>query len=91
MLAAAGGHAGTAKLLLENRACVDTMDSGRNTALMYAIAGGRNEAAKILIEKGARFDYISRLGFSPLDLAAHEKNEELISLMTRTASAPGGS
>jgi ankyrin repeat protein len=54
MIAACGGHARTATVLLASGAKVDALDSDGETALVHAALGGKDAVVKLLLAHGAR-------------------------------------
>ena len=61
---------------------------GMATALFYAILGGKLEAAKLLIERGADVNAPSIMGTGPLGLAVGKRNVELIKLLLDHGANP---
>ncbi len=85
MFAASHGSAELVRLLLDRGADVDARNGTGRTALHYAVFRDRPEAAKVLLERGARVDVATRIdGFgrvSPLMLAAGRGRRELTELL----------
>lgn len=67
------------KLLIENRADVNVVNSG-NTALHIATFLNNQEIAKLLIENGADLNVINKDGSTPLHMAVHKNKQELAKL-----------
>lgn len=53
MLAAFDGHTQIVRMLLDNRARIDTRDNMGRTALMYAASGPNPETVQLLLERRA--------------------------------------
>jgi ankyrin repeat protein len=53
MLSAFDGHTRTVRMLLDNKARIDTRDSMGRTALMYASSGPNPETVQLLLERKA--------------------------------------
>uniref|UniRef100_A0AAY5EDE5 Uncharacterized protein n=1 Tax=Electrophorus electricus TaxID=8005 RepID=A0AAY5EDE5_ELEEL len=52
-LAAAGGHLGSARVLIQHLAAPDPRDSHGWTPLHWAVFGGRGDLAELLLDNGA--------------------------------------
>lgn len=57
------------RLLLDNGASVNAVNSRNMTAAHYAARAGNDEALKLLVERGAKLDVKDRIGRTPLDMA----------------------
>ncbi|MFZ4396660.1 MAG: ankyrin repeat domain-containing protein, partial [Kiritimatiellia bacterium] len=62
-------------------------DSANRTALMYAVHGGHEAVAKLLLARGARTNYTDRTGASPLSLASSRQDRKSIVLLLTGALA----
>lgn len=80
-LAAAGGHLGTARTLLQHLASPDVLDSRRWTPLHWAVFGGWGDVAELLLDNGAELEGPSGVGTSPLQLAVMVGNEAAVRLL----------
>ena len=70
------------ELLLDSGADIDRKtDIELWTALHFAVAAGREEAALLLIERGADIHSADANGITPLHIAGVHKNEELWDLL----------
>jgi ankyrin repeat protein len=97
-LAAAGGHSWTIRALLDAGADIDAVagnaesfSPGFNgeTPLLSALDSCEEEAAKLLIERGARVDKSSRArGSGPLVLAMACRELELMALLLKRGADP---
>jgi len=72
MSAAATGHDGMVRLLVENNAKVDLKDNDGWTALMYAASGGHSSAVKELIEAKADINATEKKGWTALGMALYQ-------------------
>jgi hypothetical protein len=69
-IAAAGGHANVAALLLDHGANVNGADGLGQSPLHMAAEHGSNEVAKLLLDRGANVDARDFLGATPLQYAS---------------------
>ncbi len=89
-LAARGGHATLARMLLENGADMKQKSSSGETALFMAIKAGHTTVVEVLLEKGASVHEISNRssGISPLSMAVRYKHIEIVKLLIDHGSIP---
>jgi len=82
-LAAFFGNAETARYLITQGAAVDARSTNglANMPLHAALAGSRDEVARVLVEAGAGLNTADASGNVPLHLAAANGNAELVSLL----------
>ena len=73
---------------LQAGAAVDSVDSARNTALIYAARDGHFEIASALITAGATVDWIDAEGVTPLILAAYKGHIEVVRLLLAHRADP---
>ncbi|KAH8816506.1 hypothetical protein F5884DRAFT_896275 [Xylogone sp. PMI_703] len=79
--AAAEGHIGVVKLLLENGADITILSNRRWTPLHLASYNGHIEVVKLLLEKGADVTIINNRGWTPLHLASYNGYIEVVKLL----------
>ena len=96
-LAAHYGHLETVAVLLHNNAPVDirSTNSMANTALHAALAGRRNDIAKMLVDGGADVNARQHGGWVPLHSAAANGDREIVDFLLsrgadRTATNDAG-
>lgn len=76
--AAQNGLTGTVGLLLDRGAPVNAMaGTGRYTPLHLAVIDSRDEAAVLLVERGADLEQKNAQGFNALEIAASRRDYEL--------------
>lgn len=68
------------KLLLDNEADADKVDSQGNTGLHYSAAYGRKEMSEYLLSRGLNVNAKNNLGMTPLDCASKNKQKTTIQL-----------
>jgi ankyrin repeat protein len=64
--ACAGGHTGTAVLLLDRGAAIDHEDHDQSTPLILACAAGHTKTAAMLLDRGADLHHEAKHGELPL-------------------------
>ena len=79
--AAARGHTGTVRALLEKGGEVDATDKAGRTALMEAASGGYTDTVRLLLEKGANVNSSDNVGWTPLFWAAFSRRSETVRLL----------
>jgi ankyrin repeat protein len=86
--AAANGHEGVVKTLLERGAAVDFRDTsfGR-TPLSWAAANGHEAVVKILLDRGAAVNSADRGGQTPLSRAAENGHEGVVRTLLERGAA----
>lgn len=78
-LAAHNGNADLVKLLLEQKGMdVNGVDDFGRSALHHACLREKDDAAKILLAAGADADLYDKNGFTPLQLAVHMGNTDIL-------------
>ncbi|KAI5889919.1 ankyrin, partial [Schizophyllum commune H4-8] len=63
-LAAAEGHLGTARLLLERGAHVSARAKAESTPLTTAASRGREDVVRLLLDKGAQVEECEEMGWT---------------------------
>ncbi|KAF4633299.1 hypothetical protein G7Y89_g4815 [Cudoniella acicularis] len=72
ILTAADGNMQIAKLLIENGAAVDAVDSGETTALLRAALWGHKTMAAYLLDQGANINHVDKFGKTALSFACED-------------------
>ncbi|ERF71343.1 hypothetical protein EPUS_03498 [Endocarpon pusillum Z07020] len=81
-LAAQKGHKAVVKLLIENGATVDSVDTKYGqTPLSYAAENGHKAVVKLLIENGAVVDLVDKHNQTPLSQAAENRHETVVKML----------
>jgi ankyrin repeat protein len=91
-MAAEGGHAEAAELLVRARASVGGATNTAETPLHLAAREGHAAAAKLLVARGADVAARTRSGATPLDLATRHRSHEweaLAAFLGRASLAEG--
>lgn len=84
-LASTSGNLNVARVLLQNRANVNAVDSTHKSVLMMASLNGHTGLAKLLVEKGAKVDLVSTHNKTALDFArSFDHRQIIIFLETKT-------
>ncbi|EGX47907.1 hypothetical protein AOL_s00081g234 [Orbilia oligospora ATCC 24927] len=93
--AAAGGHCGVIKILLERgnaqqRYYIDTIDNAKKgkVALYYSASGGHGDATKLLIAEGANLDVRNDYGQTLLHQLAESGNEMAVRFLFEQLRIP---
>ncbi len=69
--------------LLENKSIDDPCEHGRNTALHYAVIGGRKDTVDLLVSKGANVGLPNANGETPLTLALNTRRLNCLDSMLK--------
>ena len=85
-MAASANHIQMVKLLIKNRANINSKDEADNSPLHMAIYRGHGELAKLLIESGAYIHSRNYNGNLPIQMAAHAGLPDLIKLLIEAGS-----
>ncbi|KAG9334709.1 hypothetical protein JZ751_007244 [Albula glossodonta] len=88
-MAAAEGHALIVELLVGSGADVNAKDMLKMTALHWAAEHGHSQAAEVLIRYGADVHVRSKFDKTPFDIAADNKNPQLMLLLQFIISSGG--
>jgi len=67
--ACAKGQVEVAQFLISNGATVDSMSLGNTTPLMMAVQSGNERLVKLLLDKGADFQFRNSQGLTAIDIA----------------------
>ncbi|KXX76427.1 Ankyrin-3 [Madurella mycetomatis] len=86
--AAASGHAGIVRLLLDNGAEADTATDSGEKPLHAAIHGGHNEAFRILLPKTSNLDDLCGFGETALCMASEQGNLEMVEALLSSGANP---
>lgn len=86
--AAAKGHAGALKLLINEKADVHARNNGDSTPLASACLSNHPVCARLLLEAGASATLADEFGDTPFSLAKRAGHAELIALLSGESSAP---
>lgn len=83
LIGAAGSNLETTKLLLDkNQDLINQTNSAGETALFRSVYYGNDEVTKYLIKQGAKKDIKNNKGFSALDIAKQNKDQEVIKILS---------
>jgi ankyrin repeat protein len=74
------------KMLLAQKAHVNTVDKSGRTALIIAIAKGQTRLCSELIQRKANVNYCDKDGTSPLMLAAYSRHSEIVELLLKAGA-----
>ena len=80
-LASTSGNIEIARVLLQQRADVNALDTTQKSVLMMAALNGHTSLVKLLIEKGAKVDMTSAHNKTALDFARSFDHRQIILLL----------
>ncbi|KAN0072779.1 ankyrin repeat domain containing protein [Elaphomyces granulatus] len=84
--AAAKGHEGVMKVLLEKGAELDSKSTNHRTPLSYAAGSGHEVVVKLLVEKGAELECKDEHGWTPLLWAEGDGHQEVVKLLVENGT-----
>ncbi|KAK7463151.1 hypothetical protein BaRGS_00038263 [Batillaria attramentaria] len=80
-VASAEGQTNACKLLLENDAMVNAVDTLECTPLHFACERGYPETVKVLLTSSADANAVNKDGFSPLHIASMKNQDQIIDIL----------
>ncbi|PGH18846.1 hypothetical protein AJ79_00259 [Helicocarpus griseus UAMH5409] len=86
--AAARGHEGFVKLLLDKGATVDWKDRNSQTPLALAVLNKHTEVARLLVEHRAAVESEDAFGMTPLSRASQNGHEDMVKLLLQYEAQP---
>jgi ankyrin repeat protein len=79
--AAEYGDLQVVEALLDGGALIDSTDIDGNTALIYAVIGGRIDIVRVLLERGARITARDRYGKTAMKMAEENSRTDIVQIL----------